>query len=64
MPEAYVYVVLVDGTVRYIGKGRGARLFSMRSMLNAPLLDVVGRLRIYTRDCIASWWKRSGQDRL
>jgi hypothetical protein len=28
MHKAYVYVVLVDGTVRYIGKGRGPRLFT------------------------------------
>ena len=25
--KAYVYVIVVDGTLRYIGKGRGTRLF-------------------------------------
>ena len=28
--QAYVYVIIVDGTLRYIGKGRGGRLFAHR----------------------------------
>ena len=26
-PKAYVYAIIVDGIVRYVGKGRGTRLF-------------------------------------
>ena len=38
----YVYTITVDGVVRYIGKGKGLRLYSHMKEVRSRLIVIIG----------------------